>query len=138
MTILLAGVILGQNCKDAAARCDAGPSPQPHLDLELFLVRRQTVPDEKQFDEPMLLALAGSALTPPTLLTCGYTLDGTEIARIEIRRDCKHHLPWKFDIYGGTEVVEPLVISGMDDTAKPAVVTSRKRRPAADADAEEK
>ena len=55
----------------------------------------------------MMLALAGdSALTPPTLLTCGYTLDGDKIGRIVVRRDCIGHPPWHYEIYGGRTAVE--------------------------------
>jgi hypothetical protein len=61
------------------------------------------------------------------MLTCGYTLDdGIELARVEIRRDCKGHQPWSFDIYGGEAVAEPLVFPGMTDTTRPATVTSIK------------
>lgn len=77
------------------------------------------------FDDDMLLALDHpSALTPPTLLTCGYTLtnDG-KIGRIEIRRDCRGHLPWCYDIFGGTTVIAPLIIDTLDDTTKPARIT---------------
>jgi hypothetical protein len=85
----------------------------------------------QEFTEDMTLALTGDpALTPPTLLTCGYTLDGEKIGRIEIRRDCKGHLPWMYDIYGGTTVVRPTVFEGLEDTAKPAKIrktTERKK-----------
>jgi hypothetical protein len=78
----------------------------------------------------MLLVLTGDpSFTPPTLLTCGYTLDGAELGRVEIRRDCKHHQPWSFHIYGGEALVEPLVLDGLADTAKPATVTSKTKRP---------
>lgn len=77
----------------------------------------------QQYTEEMTIALNGdSALTPPTLLTCGYTLDDGEIGRIEIRRDCKGQLPWMYDIYGGDRVVRPVEFDGMADTTKPATI----------------
>ena len=87
----------------------------------------------------MMLTLTGDpGLTPPTLITVGYTLDGSELARIEIRRDCKNHLPWRFDIYGGTELIQPIVLDGLADTAKPAIVTStRTKRAENEAQAEQ-
>jgi hypothetical protein len=92
---------------------------------------QQRLLEGQHYTEEMVLALTGdAALIPPTLLTAGYTLDGTEVKRIEIRRDCKGHLPWRFDIYGGTTVVEPIVFPGMAHTAKPAVVVSSRRKKA--------
>lgn len=86
------------------------------------LLARQTYTPE------MVMALTGDpSLTPPTILTVGYTLDGADIARIEVRRDCRDHLPWSFDIYGGTAVVEPIIMPGLDDTAKPATIRSTRR-----------
>lgn len=87
------------------------------------LLARQT------YNEQMVLALTGDIdLAPPTLLTCGYTLtDEAKIDRIEIRRDCKRHLPWSYDIYGGETVIEPTFIEGMADEAKPARVASSSR-----------
>jgi hypothetical protein len=86
----------------------------------------------QRYTPELMLALTGDPLfPPPTLLSCGYTLDGIELGKIEIRCDCKQHLPWSFDIYGGTAVVEPLVLRGLTDKTKPALVTSKKikRRP---------
>jgi hypothetical protein len=92
------------------------------------------VPTERQkllarqiYTEEMTLAVMGDAsLAPPTLLTCGYTLDGDKLGRVEIRRDCKGHLPWSFDIYGGEALTEPIVMDGMADEARPATVTSKE------------
>ncbi len=90
----------------------------------------------QQFSGELMLALAEvSALTPPTLLTCGYTLDGHALGRLEIRRDCKGQLPWAYDIYGGETVAEPLTFPGTADTAKPARVTTRRRKTAHGKDA---
>ncbi len=84
----------------------------------------------QQYTEEMTLALNGnSALTPPTLLTCGYTLDGEQIGRVEIRRDCKGHLPWMYDIYGGDRVVRPEEFEGMKDTTKPATIRKATETP---------
>lgn len=78
------------------------------------------------FSPEMMTALDGIS-APPTLLTCGYTLDAGAIGRIEIRRDCIGHPTWSYDIYGGEAIVEPLVIPGMVDTTKPAIVTSTRK-----------
>lgn len=98
---------------------------QPHnvATTQQKLLARQT------YTEDMMLTLAGdSAFDPPTLLTCGYTLDGDQVGRIEIRRDCVGHLPWHYDIYGGEAVVQPIVMDGLADTARPAKVTSTKTK----------
>lgn len=82
----------------------------------------------QEFDENAMLALSGDpAFTPPTLLTCGYTLDGFSISRLEIRMDCKGKKPWSYDIYGGDAVAEPLIIPGMADDTKPALVKSSRK-----------
>lgn len=80
----------------------------------------------QSFTEDMLMALDGIE-APPTLLTCGYTLEGVAIGRIEVRRDCEGHPTWSYDIYGGEAIIEPLVIPGMADTTKPAIVTSGRK-----------
>jgi hypothetical protein len=87
--------------------------------------KRQKLLANQTFTSSMTATLIGDpSLPPPTMLTCGYTLDGIELARVEIRRDCKGHQPWSFDIYGGEAVAEPLVFPGMIDTTRPATVTS--------------
>ncbi len=84
----------------------------------------------QEYTESMILALTGDpTLEAPTLLTCGYTLDDGKVGRIEIRRDCDGHQPWSYDIYGGDAVSQPLVLDGLEDTAKPARITSTKRQP---------
>jgi hypothetical protein len=83
---------------------------------------------QQSYTAEMVMALTGDpSFIPPTVLTVGYTLDGPDIARIEVRRDCRGHLPWSFDIYGGAAVIEPIVMPGLDDMAKPATVTSTRR-----------
>jgi hypothetical protein len=84
------------------------------------LLAKQQYPQEV-FD---LLAVAGIT-DAPTTVTCGYTLDGWDIGRIMIRRDCEGHESWAYDIYGGVAVSEPLNFAGIEE-AKPAVVRSRK------------
>src|SRR5205085_1133431 len=90
---------------------------------------QQKLLSRQQYDEDMVLALTGDIdLSPPTLLTCGYTLtDESKIDRIEIRRDCKGHLPWSYDIHGGTTLIEPVFLDGMADEAKPAKVSSSRK-----------
>jgi hypothetical protein len=73
-----------------------------------------------------VLALAGIT-EPPTTVTCGYTLDGFDIGRVMIRRDCAGHDPWTYDIYGGAAVVEPLLLRGIEE-ARPARVSSSKKK----------
>ena len=87
----------------------------------------------------MMLALAGdSALTPPTLLTCGYTLNGDKVGHIEVRRDCVGHPPWYYEVYGGSALVQHIPFDGMADTAKPAKVAStRVKRQEGAAEAEQ-
>lgn len=83
------------------------------------LLAQQLYPDK------MLEALGGAL---PTVLTCGYTLDGAGLGRVEIRRDCLGHEPWSFDIFGGEALAEPLVFDGMVDDTKPAAVSSSETR----------
>jgi hypothetical protein len=92
----------------------------------------------QQYTEDMTLALNGStALTPPTLLTCGYTLEDGDIGRIEIRRDCKGQLPWMYDIYGGDRVVRPTQFDGMKDVTKPATIRKTTEPKEGDAEADQ-
>lgn len=102
--------------------CDG--APHNVATTQQRLLARQT------YDEDMVMALNGDlTMAPPTLLTCGYTLtDEHELGRIEIRRDCKGHLPWRYEIYGGSAIVEPIFIDGMADDTKPAVITSERKR----------
>lgn len=87
-----------------------------------FLLARQ------KYKEDALDLLGLSGITePPTTVTCGYTLDGMDIGRVSIRRDCKGHDRWLYDIYGGTAVNEPLLLPGTEE-AKPAVVRSSKAK----------
>jgi len=96
------------------------------------LLARQTYSPE------MVMALTGDpTFVPPTVLTVGYTLDGADIGRIEIRRDCRGHLPWSFDLYGGAAVVEPIIMPGLEDTAKPATVTSTRTVAVPEVDADQ-
>ena len=91
-----------------------------------FPTEQQKLLARQAYDEPMMLALTGDTdAAPPTLLTCGYTIAGDEIGRIEIRRDCKGHISWSYDIYGGTTVIVPQTLPGMADTAKPAKITRK-------------
>jgi hypothetical protein len=97
--------------------------------------KQQKLLARQSFTPDMLMALDGMS-APPTLLTCGYTLEGAEIERIEIRRDCIGHETWSYEIYGGEAVVEPLVIPGLIDTTKPALVTSTRKAAEGESQAE--
>lgn len=89
----------------------------------------------QEYTDEMMLTLAGdSALIPPTLLTCGYTLDGDKVGRIVVRRDCVGHPTWHYEIYGGRTIVEHIPFDGMADTAKPARVSSAKAKRQEEAD----
>jgi hypothetical protein len=86
---------------------------------------RQKELASQRFTPTMIGDLLGDAsLQPPTMLTCGHTLDGEKLGRLEIRRDCKGHLPWSFDIFGGNAVNAPLVIPTLEDEIRPARVKS--------------
>lgn len=90
---------------------------------------RQKELASQRFTEEMRLDLLGDAsLRPPTLITCGHTLDGAALGRLEIRRDCKGHLPWSFDIYGGESVNAPQVIHTLEDETRPARVKSAREK----------
>jgi hypothetical protein len=91
-----------------------------------YATEQQKLLARQAFTPDMVLALDGIT-APPTLLTCGYTLEGAAIDRIEIRRDCAGHQTWSYDIYGGEAIIEPLVIPGLIDTTKPAIVTSTRK-----------
>jgi hypothetical protein len=83
------------------------------------------------------LGIESTLFAPPTMLTCGYSLDGDQLSRVEIRRDCKGHLPWSYDIFGGEAVAEPLPLDGMKDNAKPARISSRRKQKSGQAEAEQ-
>lgn len=83
---------------------------------------------KQEYDEEMIQALGRDpAFAPPTLLTCGYTLDEGELGRIEIRCDFMGKQIWKFDIFGGEAESETLAFPGMEDEARPAVVKSTRK-----------
>jgi hypothetical protein len=89
--------------------------------------KQQELLARQQYKQETMELLALSGITePPTIVTCGYTLNGMEIGRILIQRDCKGHDRWFYDIYGGSTVHEPLHLPGIEE-AKPAVVRSRKK-----------
>lgn len=80
----------------------------------------------QMYSEQMMLSLTGDlAGEPPTMLTCGYVIDGDEIGRIEIRCDCVGHQTWSYDIYGGERVTMPQALPGQEDTTKPARITRK-------------
>lgn len=91
-----------------------------------YPTNQQRLLERQSFDAEMLELLGVEAA--PTLLTCGYTLDGLDLGVVEIRRDCKGHQPWSFSIFGEGISVEPLVLDGMADDTKPARVTSSRNK----------
>lgn len=88
----------------------------------------------QEFTPTMLTSLTGESAfdEPPTLVTCGFTMEGTEIDRIEIRCDCKGRQTWRYDVHGGDEIVHPLVLDGMGEPATPATISTKDGK-AADA-----
>jgi hypothetical protein len=83
--------------------------------------KQQVLLAKQTYNDQMMLSLAGDAdLEPPTLLTCGHTIDSDKVGRIEIRCDCDGHVSWSYDIYGGDAVIMPQALPGQEDTAKPA------------------
>lgn len=90
---------------------------------------RQKELASQRFTKQMTEDLFGDAsMQPPTLLTCGHTFDGEKLGRLEIRRDCKGHLPWSFDIFGGEAVNAPVVIPTLEDEIRPARVKSAQEQ----------
>jgi hypothetical protein len=80
----------------------------------------------QQYTDETFALLGDAGITaPPTTVTCGYTMDGMDIGTVTIRRDCKGHESWKYDVYGGETVYEPQLLPTVEE-AKPAVVRSRK------------
>jgi hypothetical protein len=89
---------------------------------------RQQYLGRQMYEQEVALRITGDpALKPPTLLTAGYTLEGKDLDRVEIRRDCEGHLPWAYDIFGGDTAFEPIVLAGLEDVARPAVVVSKRK-----------
>jgi hypothetical protein len=94
-----------------------------------FPTTRQKELASQRFTKQMTADLLGdSSLQPPTLVTCGHTFDGEKLGRLEIRRDCKGHLPWSFDIFGGEAVNAPVVIPTLEDEIRPARVKSAQEQ----------
>lgn len=88
---------------------------------------QQRLLDRQQYKQEAMPVLFAAGITePPTLVTCGYTLDGLDLARVRIQRDCKGHDRWYYDIYGEVvAVVEPLHLDGIEE-ARPAAVRSAR------------
>ena len=97
-----------------------------HGEPRSYPTTQQTHMTRQHYSDKMFDALVDDpSLGLPTILTCGYTLDGPKLGRVEIRRDCEGHLPWFYDIYGGTTIVMPQSLPGQQDDTKPARVTKR-------------
>lgn len=101
--------------------------PVRHTTQQKMLKRQKYKPEAMA-----VLALAG-IIGPPTTVTCAYTLDGMDIGRVLIRRECAGHETWEYDIYGGTAIVEPQHFPGIDE-ARPAIVRSKQAREGASED----
>jgi hypothetical protein len=82
-------------------------------------------------DAMVALALAGIPL-PPTLLTCGYSLDvAAELKSAEIRCDYGRRLLWRWPIWGdeaeGGGVVEPMPLPDVPGPEPARVRSTRKQ-----------
>jgi hypothetical protein len=71
-----------------------------------------------------VLAQAG-ILRPPTTVTCGYTLNGLDLAQVLVRRDHAACEPWVYSVHPHVAVTEPLVLPGVEQP-KPARVRSKR------------
>lgn len=93
-------------------------------DQQKFLARQE-------YDEAMLAALGtGPGMTPPTFLTCGYTLGDGELGRLEIRCDYKRKTLWSFDLFGGEAVSAPIEFPSMPQEPLPARIKSNRTKAA--------
>lgn len=93
---------------------------------------QQQLLDSQQYTEETMELLAAIGVTePPTLVTCGYTLDGLDMSSVRIQRDCKGHDTWHYPIHGELAPAVQLRFPGTEE-ARPAVVTSKKKKKAQD------
>jgi hypothetical protein len=99
----------------------AGGAPRNYKTTQQDLLAQQ------QFKQGALDDLVSNSVfgVQPTVLTCGYTLDGTSLKHVEIRRDLKNSPTWLFDIYGGESVIAPVPLDNQLDPITPATVTSK-------------
>lgn len=94
---------------------------------------QQVLLSRQEYDDESLSALAEEGIpAPPTLLTCGYSLDEVaEIRFVEIRCDYKQYVLWRWIIWGdaggGFGEIEQLPIPTIPGP-RPARVKSAKRR----------
>jgi len=102
-------------------------SPQNHdSEAQRHYSRQQFKPEDMEN-----LAMFG-IFSPPTIVTCGYTLHLNELLldRVLIQRDCKGHQPWWYTISGGAEVSEPLLIAGTEEITPARIGPMRRIKPA--------
>ncbi len=91
----------------------------------------------QQYSPELMEALSfDGVLEPPTLVTLGYTLNGPDLARLFVLRECRGWATSSFDLYGGTAVAEQRTLPGIDEP-KPARVASTRVRPAQEHPAEQ-
>jgi hypothetical protein len=87
-----------------------------------------------QYDDDAMAALTLDGIpSPPTLLTCGYSLDAAALLRsVEIRCDYGRSLLWRWPIWGdaaeGGGVVEPMPIPDAPGPAPAQARSTRKQR----------
>ena len=92
-----------------------------------------------QYGEELLDALALEGITsPPTLVTCGYTLspDG-QIRTLSVQCDYGKSVLWRFYVYGDPGIAGNFETLPIDptDTLGTTVIRSTREKPASDRDA---
>lgn len=77
--------------------------------------RQQDLLARQKYTQPMLDDLEVFS-RPPTLVTCGYDIDGDQLAAVTIQCDCVGRESWKLSLYPNYEVLEePIIMGGFAD-----------------------
>ncbi len=109
-------------------KCVSGGAPS-NVETE-----QQRLLAKQQYDEDAMAALALDGVpSPPTLLTCGYSLDAAALLRsVEIRCDYGRKLFWRWPIWGdeaeGGGVVEPMPLPNVPGPTPAQVRSTRRQR----------
>jgi|GEM_PF-4837156 len=97
--------------------------PTNHSSAQQRLLARQ------QYTQEMLDDL--EVEEPPTLVTCGYDVDGHELSTVTLRCDCIGRESWKLALFPSYEVLEePMVIGDLSDPLPARIVIKPEIRPA--------
>jgi hypothetical protein len=87
----------------------------------------------QQYDDDAMTALALDGMpSPPTLLTCGYSLDAAALLKsVEIRCEYHRQLLWRWPIWGdeaaGSGLIEPMPLPNMPRPQPARVRSTRKQ-----------